>query len=112
MLRDEAADKRGHIGKVIFFDKPNEGYVWRNDSTWGNFNISVRYYRYKGNISAKERMDFSYQQTYSVFPRKFKPKTWYLIDFQPGEISKKHHQFLYVDQDAGFTFYPLKINKG
>lgn len=107
LIRDQEAPQKKQIKNVIFFDKPNKGYVWRNDSIWGNFSISVVEYKYRGHTSSRDRMDKSYEQQYAVFPRKFKPQTWYLIAFFLTEPGKKHHAFLYVDQNANYTFYQL-----
>jgi hypothetical protein len=109
--RYQQASHKEYLKNVIFFDRPNADYLWRNDSAWGNFTISVVEYKYRGNISSKDRMDDSYQQQFPVFPRKFKPNSWYLIDFLPAEVGKKNHEFMYADNEGRFTFYKLRGNR-
>lgn len=96
------------LSNILFFDKPNKGYEWINDSIWGQFDISIKEYKYIGTVSERNKSDNSYQQTFDVYPRKLKPNSWFLIDFKPAELNKKHYEFLYVTDKQEFTFFPLK----
>jgi hypothetical protein len=100
--------QKNNIGKVIFFDKENNGFEWINDSTWGLFDINVSKYKYTGYISQKEKNDYSYKTTFRTYPRKFMPDSWYIIDFKPTELNKKHHEFLNVTKESEFVFIPIE----
>lgn len=108
LVRNPDRSNNQLIKNLVFFDRPNENYYWKNDSTWGLFNISVTKYKYRGNISGRDRFDQSYQRRAEVLPVRFKPETWYLVDFIPPEVGKKHHEFLFVDRDMNFRFTRLR----
>lgn len=95
------------IDNIIFFNKPSVNYAWQTDSSRGIFNISVVEYKYRGSISSKDRSDHSYQIRSDTCPVRFKPDTWYLVDFRPA-TQIKHMEFLHVEKGNKFTFYPLK----
>jgi hypothetical protein len=102
LARLQPGENIGYLKNVLFFDRPNRGYTWRNDSTWGIFDIDLVEYKYRGAVAKRDRLDYTYEAKYDVYPTTFKPGAWYLFDFKQDD---RHRDFMYVDTMGNATNY-------